>query len=148
MQAILGIARSYGVHMKTAFTLVLLFALGAIAHAQTYPTTPNIVATKHPGWTVHWTWVAPTQNTDGTAVSGVLTYDVYMSTGGAFTKIASALTTTGYAETNLPAGIPCIYVIANESGANTIPSPPSEIVCVNDPPLSVQPNAVSSMSGY
>jgi hypothetical protein len=129
--------------MKLILAIPALLASSA-ALAQTYPTAPDIVATKQVGWTVHWTWVAPTQNVDNSAITGALTYDSYASYGGAFTKLASGLTASPYAQANLLLGTECIYVVAVEAGSNTIPSPPSNIACVKvttAPVQSVQPKA-------
>lgn len=126
--------------MKRILAILALLASSA-SLAQTYPTAPIIVATKQVGWTVHWTWVAPTQNVDNSAITGALTYDIYASYGGAFTELASGLTTSPYAQANLLLGTECIYVVAVEAGSNTIPSPASNIACVKVTAASVQPKA-------
>lgn len=61
--------------------LVLLTLIASCAIAQTV-TTSNTLS-----------WTAPTTNTDGSTITGTLTYNVYQGAkGGAFTKTASAVT--------------------------------------------------------
>jgi hypothetical protein len=39
------------------------------------------------------TWTAPTKNTDGTAITGAITYNVYQGLAGALVKVGTGLTT-------------------------------------------------------
>jgi hypothetical protein len=133
--------------MKRLLPLLLLLAAGA-AYAQTYPASPTIITTKQPGWTVVWTWVAPTQNVDGSAITGTLTYDVWESYGGIFTELAAGVSGDSFSQPDLIAGVPCIYVVADESGADTIPSPPSAVACIKVAFPATQPKPATKVSAY
>lgn len=71
----------------SALALAMLIATAA-AFAQT-PPAPSIVST------ANFSWTAPAANTDGTPISGTLTYDLYQGTAaGGFTLLKSAITGT------------------------------------------------------
>jgi hypothetical protein len=71
------------------------------------------------GPTANLLWTAPTTNTDGSAVVGALTYNVYQGAqGAALVKVASAISGT---TTNITAGLAsgstqCFAVSAIEGG--------------------------------
>jgi hypothetical protein len=78
-------------------------------------------------------WTAPITNTDGTAITGTLTYNVYNGAKGAET-LQGNVTATSASVTG-----PCVYVTAVEG---TTESAPSNEVCLHyaNPPsgLSLQ----------
>lgn len=90
-------------------------------------------------------WVAPTLNTDGTAISGPITYNVYQGLTGALVKVLSNLTTTSTVITTglTPGSSQCFAVSAVVNGAesaqsafmcatipNPIPGSPTTVVVV------------------
>jgi hypothetical protein len=72
------------------------------------------------GLTATWTWSAPTTNSDGSAISGTLTYQLYVGTAGAnsesgtpaYTGTATSATTSGYSSGQTVTG----FVIACYNG--------------------------------
>lgn len=101
-------------YLLTGFALVLFAILAPFAHAQTTP--PSAVQT------VTITWAAPTKNTDGTAFTGPITYNVYRwATGGAVTKISSLQTGLTFTDSSPPPS-PCYLVSAVQSAtAESLP---------------------------
>lgn len=94
--------------------LVLFAILPPCVHAQTTP--PSAVQT------VTITWTAPTKNTDGTALTGPITYNVYRwATGGAVTKISTLQTGLSFTDSSPPPS-PCYLVSAVQSSvAESLP---------------------------
>ncbi len=70
------------------------------------------------------TWVAPTQNTDGSAIVGAIHYRVYKGTQGQVIKpqIASGLTALTYTVTGINGGTACFNVTAVVAGIVSAPS--------------------------
>ncbi len=62
-------------------------------------------------------WTAPTTNTDGSAITVPLTYNVYQGQKGAETLLASGLTAL-----TAPVDGPCVYVTATEGTTEGVPS--------------------------
>jgi hypothetical protein len=93
--------------MKRLLLLLPFFFIGA-ASAQSTPNTAIL------------TWLAPTLNTDGTAIAGPITYNVYQTPCGAAsggTKIASNLTALTYTETGFADGATeCFNITAVAAG--------------------------------
>ncbi len=88
----------------------LIFA--AILHAQPVPPSPITVT---PGDQEAWVAWGPSPGASG--------YNVYVSSTGTFTKIASALTTFAYLQTGLTNGVNyTYYVTAYNSSGESIPS--------------------------
>lgn len=128
----------------------LALAQTVVATPPTYPITPVITVNKPVGATIVWNWVAPTTNTDGSAITGALTYTIYESYGGAFMQLATGITGLSYSQANLTVGTECIYVTVTEAGANTVPSQPSNMPCalIGTAPIAIQPNPPTKVSGY
>lgn len=103
--------------MKRFAALALVLA-SAVALAQTATTSATLA------------WTAPTANTDGSAISGALTYNVYEGPkAGPFTKVASGLSGGTTTLTSLTAG-PCFAVTTVEAASE---SALSNTVCVLEP---------------
>jgi hypothetical protein len=104
--------------------LALLFVLGVhAAFAQTVTTKVNL------------SWTAPTANTDGSAITGALTYNVYQGPkAGPFVAIATGATGTTTTVTTLASGN-CFSVVAQEATGSTsfTDSAPSNTQCVPVP---------------
>lgn len=69
------------------------------------------------------TWVAPTANTDGTAIVGTLTYNVYFGLNGAtLTLLKSGVTTLTYTDTQtaLVDGSTACYTVAAVEGGTSV----------------------------
>lgn len=101
-----------------AMLFLLLFV--ATAHAQTVTTKVNLTIT------------APTANTDGSTISGTLTYTLYQGPkAGPFALVASGITSTTTTVTSLASGN-CFSVIAVETvgATSSTASVPSATVCV------------------
>jgi hypothetical protein len=112
--------------MKRSLLAVVLALVSAVALAQTVATSVNLG------------WKAPTANTDGSAITGTLTYNLYQGPkAGPFVKAASGLTGTSTVVTSLAAGN-CFTLTAVEAqGASTTESAPTATVCAlvpNSPP--------------
>jgi hypothetical protein len=89
--------------MKRVLCTALLALVAACAIAQTATTSVAL------GWT------APTQNVDGSAISGALTYNLYQGPkAGPFTKVGSGLAAVSTTVTSLAAGA-CFAVTAVET---------------------------------
>jgi hypothetical protein len=99
--------------IKTVFALVAL-AVAGIAYAVS--TTSAALS-----------WTAPTTNTDGTAITATLTYNVYQGLSGALVKVQSNLTT---AATTITTGLTanttqCFAVTAIANGVESAQSTPA-----------------------
>lgn len=89
--------------------LTLLALTAACATAQTVTSTNTL------------SWVAPTTNVDGSAITGSIAYNVYQGAkGGTFAKTASALTGTSTTVTTT-AGT-CFAVTTVAEGSESAPS--------------------------
>lgn len=104
--------------------LVALAALLLAANAFAQPTCP--AATTSPNAArdeARLTWVAPTQNTDGSAV-GALTYKVYRSSGSGSTAFAVQCQTAAVSASLLtqPVGVQNYRVTALSGGQESVPS--------------------------
>lgn len=91
--------------------------------------------------TVTLNWPAPTLNTDGSALTGSLTYNLYQGPkAGPVTKVASGLTGTSTVLSTLTAGA-CFWLSAVEVlPGNTVESTPTGPICA------VQPNPPGTLS--
>lgn len=142
----------------SAFLLVLASTC-AFAQVTSQPSPPcaKPVAAIPVGSNITLTWVPPTTNTDGTPISGAITYNLYNVTGANPVLLAGGLTSATSARTNLSAGTPCYAVTAVvggvESGiSNTasvwvaeIPSAPKTVSCtITIPTGTAAPTAVCS----
>lgn len=79
-------------------------------------------------------WTAPTANSDGSALTGALTYNLYQGPDGALVSVQTGLTgLTATVTTGLTAGsTQCFAVTAVENGVESAPSLES---CVTLPVL-------------
>ncbi len=109
--------------------LALTLLAAACASAQTVTTTINL------------SWVAPTANTDGSAITGPLTYTLYQGPkAGPFTQAAAGLSGTTTVVTSTAAGT-CFALAASEvQGSSTVSSTLSPTVCA------LQPDAPTSLA--
>lgn len=87
------------------------------------------------------TWTAPTTNTDGSAITATLTYNLYTGAAGAETKTQSALTSTTAAITATAGVSTCAKVTAL---ANGVESAQSAEVCAT--PAFPTPNAPTGLT--
>lgn len=108
--------------MKRIFALLLSSLAACSVLAQTVATS------------IALSWVAPTTNTDGTTITGTLTYALYQGTkGGTFTQVGTGLTGTNTTVTSASAGN-CFELIAVETLAgSTTASAPAGPVCAEVP---------------
>jgi hypothetical protein len=85
------------------------------------------------GNTAALAWTAPTVNTDGSALTGALTYNIYQGAKGAEVKSVSGVTTTTYTVSSglTDGSTVCWYVTAVEGGQE---SASSAEVCKTFPP--------------
>ena len=83
--------------------------------------------------TVNVAWTAPTTNTDGSAISGTLAYNVYGAASASattWTKVVSGATASPSSFT-APAGDTCFAVTAVETeGGSPVESAPSAPACL------------------
>lgn len=108
--------------MKRILLGVLAALVAACALAQTVTTS------------IALSWIAPTKNTDGSAITGTLTYALYQGTsGGTFTQVATGITGTNTTVAS-PAAGNCFEVIALEAvSGSTTASAPSNVACAEIP---------------
>lgn len=101
------------------------------------------------GSSATFNWAAPTTFTDGTTISGAITYSIY-SVGGANPVLLQAgLTSPTSTRTNLSAGTPCYAITSTVNGAESVlsqtiallvaevPGPPKTVTCTITLPTSV-----------
>lgn len=114
-------------------TLIALLTTLAIGGAQAQAAAPTVTIT----------WSAPTANTDGTALTGALTYQLYVGTKGAEVKYKTPVTSPPYVLVPTPsAGSQvCAQVTAT---ASAVESAPSAEVCTQIPQST--PNAPSNVT--
>lgn len=98
--------------MRKLFGSLILGLVCAIAVAQASP----------PAFTV--TWTAPTQFTDGTAIVGAITYQLYTGATGKEVKLGNPVTSPPYVINPTPAAgtTLCVYVTATVGGVESAPS--------------------------
>lgn len=69
------------------------------------------------------TWVAPTQNVDGSAIVGPITYSVYQQSGTTWTKVATGIAGLSWTATGLTGGTKqTYYVVSVAEGSQSGPS--------------------------
>jgi hypothetical protein len=118
--------------MKICALLLCLFAGSAIAATTPAAPKPGAVAPKAvakaaaatPTPSAALSWTAPTTNTDGTAITATLTYNIYQGLTGALAKVQSGVTTTAATITaGLTAGTTqCFAVTAVANGVESAQS--------------------------
>ena len=94
--------------MKTIALLTLFLSAAVLAQAASPPT-------------VTVAWVAPTQNTDGTAINGALTYQLYVGASGKETSFGSPVSASPFVITPTPApgSNVCVQVTAIANGVES-----------------------------
>jgi hypothetical protein len=88
-------------------------------------------------------WTAPTTNTDGTAITATLTYNIYQGPSGSLVKVQSGVSgNSATVTTGLTAGsVQCFAVTAI---ANGVEGPQSNSACVTIP--SPSPSAPTNLT--
>lgn len=94
------------------------------------------------GANITLTWIAPTKNADGSAITGALTYNLYSVGGANPVLLLSGISTTNTVRTNLSIGTPCYAVtstvngiesaaLSNTASVNVVstPLPPTGVTC-------------------
>lgn len=76
--------------------------------------------------TLSVTWVAPTANVDGTAITAPISYNIYTGAKGAEVKVQSGVTTAATSVAAVPGIQLCVRVT---SVVNALESAPSTEVC-------------------
>ena len=66
--------------------------------------------------TANLTWTAPTQNTDGSAITLPLTYKVYGGVQGAAKAVLATVSTLGYTDNAAPNGVTYCYQVSAVAG--------------------------------
>lgn len=122
---------------RRSFALLVALALSSVAQAATLPAPVLTVKT---GGNITLNWVAPTLNTDGSAITAALTYNLYSVTTTASTSLQTGITGLTNQRTNLNAGTPCYALTAV---ANTLESAPTTPICVL---VTSAPNAPTSIT--
>lgn len=147
--------------MKGIVSAIVLMLASTCALAQVTsqpsPACAKPVAAIPVGSNITLTWTPPTANTDGTAISGAITYNLYNVAGANPVLLAAGLTSAASTRTNLSAGTPCYAVTAVVAGvesaiSNTasvwiaeIPTAPKTVSCtITIPTGSTAPTAVCS----
>ena len=107
----MGNQAHYEVIMKRLF----IGLLALLASAAAFAAAPQI--------TVSWT--APTANTDGTAITGAITYQLYVGTSGKEAKFGNPVTSPPYIITPTPApgSQVCVQVTAIANGVESDRTP-------------------------
>lgn len=130
--------------MKRTLPLIAALLLSAAAFAQ------STSVTKVAGQTVTFTWTAPTTNTDGSAISGSLTYSVYScpstaTAGGAASACTAAVTGLSaltWTSAALTAGTFYYAVTASDANGQSALSDIATVTVTAAPP-----NAPSNFAG-
>jgi hypothetical protein len=93
-------------------------------------------------------WTAPTANTDGSAITATLTYNIYQGPSGALVKVQSAVSgTTATVTSGLTAGsVQCFAVTAIENGVESAQSN-SACVTIPSPSPAAPTNLTITLSG-
>lgn len=120
-------------------SLALLVALACVSIA-TAATLPAPVLTVKTGSNITLAWVAPTTNTDGSAITGTLSYNLYSVTATGYTSLQSGITGLTNQRTNLSAGTPCYALTAVLNGVESAQTNPVCVAVVSGP------NAPTSVS--
>jgi hypothetical protein len=123
--------------------LMIAGLVSSLALAQT-PPIPSLT----------WYWTAPSQFTDGNAIpsTDTITYNVMLGTAGPGSELATANQTGDRFPSAVTSGAytagmkVCVQVVAVDSAANTIPSPPSVEFCQTYEPPSQQISAPINVS--
>jgi hypothetical protein len=97
------------------------------------------------------TWTAPTTHTDGTAITGALTYDLLRATVtngvvGSFTAVLSGISGTGAEDDTVVGGVTYEYEVIAHEAANSNPSAPSATSAAVVVPQAA-PNPTSAPTG-
>lgn len=102
--------------MRNLGLLLLGCLMAAVASSQTTGPLSATVA-----------WTAPTANTDGSALTGALTYNLYQGAAGAMVSVQTGLTTVSATVTKgLTAGsTQCFAITAVENGVESLQSLPA-----------------------
>src|ERR1700744_66240 len=113
--------------LRSVLLALILCPLSSLALGQTALPTPAL--TVKTGSNITLTWTAPTKNTDGSVISGAITYNLYNVTASGSTVLANAkgISTTSSQRTNLNAGTPCYAVTAV---VNSVESAQTQAICV------------------
>jgi len=111
--------------------IAFLLLCAVCAVAQTALPPPAITVGQ--GGSVTLRWTAPIKRSDGSAITGALTYNLYEVTSTSGSLLQSGITTTSNVQQKLSSGTPCDALIAVEAGVESVQSAP---VCVqvNAPP--------------
>ncbi|MGH8217322.1 MAG: hypothetical protein ACREUT_01945 [Steroidobacteraceae bacterium] len=143
----------------------MLRAIGAPRAAAATAPTPPVVTLPMPapaamltaGQNLTLTWVAPTTNTDSSAIpAGSLTYNLWEVSSGTPTLKVGGLTVTSDERMTLAVGTPCYVVTATETqGAGVTPatvdsvgsSPPFCVDVSAAPPPTPQPETPNAPTG-
>jgi hypothetical protein len=123
--------------LRSFVAAVALLVLSTLVQAATLPAPVLTVKT---GGSITLSWVAPIANTDGSAISGTLSYNLYTVTATGSTSLQTGITGLTNQRTNLNAGTPCYALTAVENGIESSPTNP---VCVT---VTAGPNAPTSIS--
>jgi len=96
--------------MKLAFAFLALLILGVPA-SQAQAAAPQVTVS----------WVAPTKNEDGSAISGAITYQLYVGTSGKEAKFGNPVTAPPYVITPTPAAGTqvCVQITAMVGGVES-----------------------------
>jgi hypothetical protein len=119
---------------KFALAAILVVALVSVAYAQT--TLPSPAISVGQGDSVTFTWVAPTKRSDGTALTGALSYNLYSVTATGSSLLQAGITGTSNIRQNLNVGTPCYSLTAVEAGGGeSAQTPPICVQIVSKPAL-------------
>lgn len=91
---------------------------------------------------VSLSWVAPTANTDGSAIAGAVTYDVMRATvsGGPYTKVTTApISTVTFEDDTVLGGATYFYIVVAYGNNSTSPSANSNQASVALPQSPINP---------
>lgn len=109
--------------LMLASMLAGLSVLCSLAEAQSANLSKSVGSTAVLGWT------APVANTDGTPISGPITYTVYLLSGSTSTPVAANLTTNMWTTPALATvGTICWDVTATVAGKESVATSP---ICVS-----------------
>lgn len=130
--------------MRILLALALLLPSLCFAQITSLP-SPACAAptfTVPAGSNITLTWIAPTKNADGSAISGAVTYNLYSLVGANPVLLLGGITGTTTVRSNLSIGTPCYAVtsvVAGIESANlsntasvkvvSTPLPPTGVTC-------------------
>ena len=130
--------------MKLLAVVCLLLPALSFGQITSLPSPPcaKPLFTIAAGSNITLTWIAPTKNADGSAISGTVTYNLYNVGGPNPLSLLTGISTTNTVRTNLSVGTPCYAVTAVVNGiesatlSNTAsvalvstPLPPTGVTC-------------------